>query len=86
MFAKTLNAENKHSRVLTYINIRLTNLYFSLRKDINLVFFFNNGSMCFLINVYSDDHQSALKYLKDTKVNSNNILIITGDFNIRDND
>ena len=27
----------------------------------------------------------ALKYLKDTKANINNALIITGDFNIRDN-
>ena len=26
----------------------------------------------------------TLKYLKDTKVNINNILIITGNFNIRD--
>jgi len=41
--------------------------------------------MCFLINVYSDDHQSALKYLKNTEINLNNVLIITGDFNIRDN-
>ena len=27
----------------------------------------------------------ALKYLKNTKANINNALIITGDFNIRDN-
>ena len=27
----------------------------------------------------------ALKYLKNTEVNLNNILIMTGDFNIRDN-
>ncbi len=27
----------------------------------------------------------ALKYLIDTEVNINNILIMTGDFNIRDN-
>jgi len=40
--------------------------------------------LCF-INVYSDDQQFILKYLKDTKVNLNDILIITGDFNIRDN-
>ena len=26
----------------------------------------------------------ALKYLKDTEVNINNVLIMTGDFNIRD--
>jgi len=41
--------------------------------------------MCFIINVYSDNQQSALKYLKDTKMNLNNVLIMTGDFNIRDN-
>jgi len=39
-----------------------------------------------MINVYSDEQQSALKYLKDTKVNIYNILIMTGDFNIRDSD
>jgi len=34
--------------------------------------------------VYSDLSQLALKYLKDTEVNISNILIMTGDFNIRD--
>ena len=38
------------------------------------------------MNVYLDDHQNTLKYLKNTEVNLNNILIMTGDFNIRDND
>ena len=65
---------------------------FSLRKniinyrDINLISFFNNSSMCFLFNDYPYDQQSTLKYLKDTEVNLNDILIITGDFNIRDNE
>ena len=36
------------------------------------------------MNVYSDLSYSALKYLKDTKININNLLIMTGDFNIRD--
>ena len=36
------------------------------------------------MNVYSDLSYSALKYLKDTEININNLLIITGDFNIRD--
>jgi len=40
--------------------------------------------MCF-INIYSDDQQTVLKYLKDTEVNLNNVLIIIVDFNIRDN-
>jgi len=37
-----------------------------------------------LINIYSDASQSALKYLKDTEVNLSNVLIMMGDFNIRD--
>ena len=30
--------------------------------------------MCFIINIYLDDQQSALKYIKNTKVNLNNVL------------
>ena len=33
--------------------------------------------------MYLDSSQLALKYLKDTEVNINNILIITRNFNIR---
>jgi len=33
---------------------------------------------------YSDSSHLALKYLKDTEMNINNLLIMTGDFNIRD--
>jgi len=36
------------------------------------------------MNVYSDSSHTALKYLKDTEVNIENILLMTGDFNIRD--
>ena len=38
-----------------------------------------------MINIYSDSSQLALKYLKDTESNIHNIIIMTGDFNIRDN-
>ena len=54
-------------------------------KDISCISFFNYGSVYFLINIYSDSSQLALKYLKDTKVNINNMLIMIEDFNIRDN-
>ena len=37
-----------------------------------------------MINIYLDSFQSALKYLKNTEVNINNVLIIIEDFNIRD--
>ena len=36
------------------------------------------------MNVYSDAPHSTLKYLKDTEVNIQNLLIMAGDFNIRD--
>ena len=36
-----------------------------------------------MINMYSNNHQAALKYLKDTKANLCNVLIIADDFNIR---
>jgi len=36
------------------------------------------------MNVYSDSSHTALKYLKDTEVNLSNLLIMAGDFNIRD--
>ena len=36
------------------------------------------------MNVYSDSSHSALKYLKDTEVNILNLLIMTGNFNIKD--
>ena len=35
--------------------------------------------------MYSDSSQSALKYLKNTEANISNILVMTGDFNIKDN-
>ena len=37
-----------------------------------------------MINIYSDSSQLALKYLKNTKINIPNVIIMTGDFNIRD--
>jgi len=36
------------------------------------------------MNIYFDAFQSALKYLKDTEVNINNLILMTDDFNIRD--
>jgi len=36
------------------------------------------------MNVYSNSSHTALKYLKNTEVNIENVLLMTGDFNIRD--
>ena len=34
--------------------------------------------------MYSDSFQSTLKYLKNIEANIHNVLVITGNFNIRD--
>ena len=36
------------------------------------------------MNIYSDSSYSVLKYLKNSKANIQNLLIMTGDFNIWD--
>ena len=89
-FARTLLSQSDTSRVLVYINIRLSFLCFSLwnniiyHKDILLISFINNHICSFIMNVYSDSSHLALKYLKNIKVNVSNMLIMTGNFNIRD--
>jgi len=91
MFFRNFLRNHDSLRVISYINIRLSHFWFSLWKDIfnhrniSCVSFFNCASIYFLINIYSDLFQIALKYLKDTKANINNMLIIIGDFNIRNN-
>jgi len=87
-----INPSNKASslRVTAYINNRLVSLHFSLRTDIInhtdilLLSFTSNCFQYFILNIYSDSAHTALKYLKDIKVNIDNILVMTGDFNIRD--
>ena len=79
----------KSPRVIIYINICILFLCFSLcndffnHRDISCVSFFNYSLIYYLFNIYSDSFQSALKYLKDTEVDFNNVLIMTSDFNIR---
>jgi len=81
---------NDHPRVAIFINTRLSLLCFSLCKDIInhrdilLSSFFNNGVIYWIMNVYSDSSHSAIKYLKDMEFNLRNLLIMIGDFNIRD--
>ena len=87
-----INPMNKATspRVTVYINIHLSSLCFTLRSDIInhidllLISFSSNCSQYFILNIYSDSSHSALKYLKDIEVNIDNILVMTGDFNIRD--
>ena len=89
-FVRPNTTESDYPRVIAYINIRLFSFCFSFQKDIIdhrdilLTFFFNNGELFWLMNIYSDASYSALKYLEDTEVNFCNLLIMTEDFNIRD--
>ena len=90
IFARKANSASDSSRVITYVNVRLLSLHFSLckdiisHKDILLVSFFNNNVKFWIINVYSDSSHFTLKYLKDSKANIPNLLIMTGNFNIWD--
>ena len=90
MFANKSSNVHDCSRIVTYVNIRLSSLCFSLHKDIFfhrdifIVSLFINNGIFFLINIYSDSLHSALKHLKDTGINIPNVFTTVGDFNIRD--
>ena len=89
-FARNPLDDKDFSRVIAYINICLSFLCFLLCKDIinhrdiSLISFFNNNICYYILNIYSDSSHTALKYLKDTEVNIDNIVFMTGNFNIRD--
>ena len=89
-YARSSPNSDEYPRVITFINICFSSLQFLLRKDIFdhhdicLISFFNNGVCYYILNVYSDSSHLVLKYLKDTEVNISNVLLMTGDFNIRD--
>jgi len=79
-------------RITTYINRKLDKLRFTLRsdlinhRDINLISYNIQDKEAFVLKIYSNISQTAIKYLCDNPLNINNVLIITGDFNIRDSD
>jgi len=89
-FTRTFVNKDECHRVAIYVNIRMSSFHFLLcrniidHRDILLVSFFNNNDIYWLMNIYSNSSHSTLKYLKNTKVNIWNLLIMTGDFNIRD--
>ena len=91
LFIRNSETENNHPRVTMYVNKKLSKLEFSLWRDIynhwdiSLIFFLNHGILYYLLNVYSNNQQNALKYLKDIKANLNNVTIIIDNFNIHDN-
>ena len=89
-YARTPSVDNNFPRVITYVNIRLSPFRFLLctdiinHRDISLISFFNNNVCYYILNVYSDSSHTALKYLKNTEVNIDNVILMMGDFNIRD--
>ena len=90
LFARNPTNRLDSPRVIAYINICLSSLQFSFHsdiinhRDVLLISFFNNSVYYYIMNVYSDLSYMALKYLKDIEVNIDNILVVTGYFNIRD--
>ena len=73
--ARSPTNKSDFPRVLTYINIWVSCLCFPLQnnifnhRDVSCISFINQGLSFFLINVYSDSSQIALKYLKNTETN-----------------
>ena len=55
-------------------------------QDVNALAFHSGQHINYIINVYSDSNQSALHFLNRNIINLNNTVVMTGDFNIRDND
>ena len=87
-FARDPDTMNNCTRVIMFINIRLSSFCFSFCKDvinhrnILLTSFFNSGDIFWLMNIYSDSSHSVIKYLKNTEFNIQNLLVMTKDFNI----
>jgi len=92
IFACSPNDNDNISHVIIYINKRLMCLQPMLRRDIvnhrdiNLVPCVINQNVFFILNVYSDDNQTTISYLRDHELNTGNTLIMAGDFNICDSD
>jgi len=89
-FTKSPTNQPNSLRVITYINICVSCLQFFLwndvlnYRDISCISFSNQSSIYFIINVCFNSSQLALKYLKDTESNIHKVIIMMGDFNIRD--
>jgi len=92
LFIQDHSSIKNYPRVATYINKQLSRMRFSLRKDlinhcnINVIDFHNRQDVQCIINVYSDSNQTAIQILRDNIRNIGNMIVITGDFNIRDSD
>ena len=77
-------------QVIAFIHKRLSRLCFALKKNIInhhnilLLSFFNRNECHFLMNVYLDDCQSAVKFMLNQVIDISNLLYMGKDFNVRD--
>jgi len=84
--------QENYARVATYINKRLARMRFALQldiinhRDINVLAFYNDWDINYMINIYSNSNQTALQVLWQNMANMDNTIILIGDFNIRDSD
>jgi len=75
---------------MAFIYKHFSRLCFALRKNIInhhnilLLSFFNRNECHFLMNVYLDDCQSAIKFMLDQVIDISNLLYMSKDFNVRD--
>ena len=92
LFIRQDPAQENYARVATYVNKKLQKTRFTLRldiinhQDVNVLAFHSGRHINYVINVYLDDNQSALHFLNRNIINLNNTVVMTGDFNTRDND
>ena len=92
LFIRQNPNQESYARVATYVNKKLQKMRFTLRldiinhRDVNVLAFHSGQLINYVINVYSDDNQSALHFLNRNIIDLNNTVVMTGDFNIRDND
>jgi len=92
LFIRQDPTQENYARVATYVNKKLQKMRFTLRPDIidhwniNVLAFHSGQHINFVINVYSDNNQNTLQFLNRNIINLNNIVVMSGNFNIRDND
>jgi len=92
LFTRQDPAQENYVQVATYVNKKLLKMRFTLRldiinhRDINVLAFHSGQYINYIINVYSNDNQSTLHFLNRNIIDLNNTVVMTDDFNIRDND
>jgi len=91
LFIRQEPAQENYIRVATYVNKKLMKMRFTLRpniinhRDINVLAFYSGQHINYIINVYSNDNQNALQVLNCNIIDLNDTVVITGNFNIRNN-